>query len=353
MWANRLAHINLARGFRGGERQTELLIRGLAGEGWQQTLVARCGQPLVERCAGIPGLQVTAVSNNIIAALRALGGADLVHAHDGRSLQAALLNRWLRGVPYVVTRRVQKGPVHSYLNRLKYRQAAAIVTLSNAISRSVQALLPESSCIGIPSACSGEAADEQRVVAIRRSIGSDFIVGHVGALDDSAKGQLQIIAVARSMLEQAPEVAFVMVGSGKDEELFKREAAGLPNVYFPGQVDNVADYLEAFDVFLFPSRHEGLGSILLDALAHALPIVATAAGGIPDIVEDGINGYLCAVDDIDALGTAVLALYRDAELAGRIARVNRDKAQQYSPAKMTRRYIEVYRGIMEPAPDRG
>jgi glycosyltransferase involved in cell wall biosynthesis len=137
-----------------------------------------------------------------------------------------------------------------------------------------------------------------------------------------------------------------MVGSGRDEAMLKGMAEGLPNVFFTGQVDNVGDYMAALDVFIYPSRHEGLGSTLLDALEFGLPIVATHVGGIPEIVEDGSNGFLCEVDDIGAMVDAVLALSRDPDLTGRIAAVNRTKAERFSPGRMTDRYADLYQRLL-------
>jgi len=344
--AMRVAHIDLGRGFRGGQRQAELLIRGLAAEGWAQKLVTRRGEPLAERCSGTAGLEVTAVHNNVIAAARALGGADLVHVPEGRSLQAAALNRWTRGTPYLVTRRIQKGPRNSALNRLMYGRAAAVVTVSAAISRSMTGLIPGLECIRIPGACSGFNANAERVQAIRRQAGDRFIVGHIGELDDATKGQRQIIAMAKRMRAHAAAISFLMVGSGKDAGRLMEEAGDLPNVHFAGQVNEVGDYLAAFDLFLFPSRHEGLGSILLDALAGGLPVVATAVGGIPDIIVDGVNGCLCAPDDIEALSAAVLGLFRDRSLRKRFARNNGEKARRYSAGAMTARYADLYTKLL-------
>ena len=74
------------------------------------------------------------------------------------------------------------------------------------------------------------------------------------------------------------------MGEGRDFELFKKLTASLDNITLVGQVENLGSYLKALDVFLFPSRHEGLGSILLDALDFGLPIIATDVGGIPEII---------------------------------------------------------------------
>jgi glycosyltransferase involved in cell wall biosynthesis len=338
----RVAHINLARGFRGGERQTQLLVEGLAGHGWRQKLVARRGEPLAERCQGIDGLELVTVPNNVISAASGLADVDFVHVHEGRAIQAAYLNQKLRGIPYIVTRRVQRGPRHDPLTRAMYRRAAVVAVLSDAIRESMAAL-DDRLILEIVADCSSRLeTNAENVRSLRKRFGEGFIIGHIGELDDSHKGQLQIIATAKRLAGVTPGLTFVMVGSGKDEELLEREANELPNVIFSGQVDNVGDYLAAFDAFLYPSRHEGFGSILLDALVFGLPIIASTVGGIPELLDDGQNGFLCDLDDTEALSEAVLRLNRDRDLRERIGRTNMQKAAAYSENKMTERYIEIY-----------
>ena len=344
-----VAHVNLARGFRGGERQTELLVRGLAAAGWRQRLVARRGEPLAARCADVRGLEVVPVAANVVSAARALGGADLVHVHEARALQAAWLAQLLGGAPYLVTRRVEQGPSHTALNRAMYRRAARIAVLSAAIGRSMAALDPALRVEVIPSAHAALPHDAGRAAELRRSFNGSLVVGHVGALVDSHKGQRQIITLARELAGRVPQVSFVLVGGGPDEAALKAEAAGLANVHFAGEVGDVGNYLAAFDVFLYPSRHEGLGSALLDAMAFGLPIVATRVGGIPEIVGSVTNGFLVEPDDIAALAAAVLSLQADPDLRARIAAANRARAEGYSAGAMTERYINLYRAILPAA----
>jgi glycosyltransferase involved in cell wall biosynthesis len=340
-----LAHLNLARGFRGGERQTELLIRGLAALGWTQRLVVRRGQPLAVRCRGVPGLEIVEAGAGVAGAFLALRGAALVGVHQARATQAAWLNRVIRGVPYVVTRRVQKGPADSFLNRRLYRSAAAIVAISEAVRRALSRLDPLPPVTVIPSASGGLPVKLGNVERLRASFGGDFVVGHVGALDDADKGQLQLIGLARRWQGERPRVRFVLVGSGRDEARFRAAAAGLDNVLFAGQVDNVGDYLAAFDLFAFPSRNEGLGSTLIDALEAGLPVVATAVGGIPELIRDGENGILVKLDDPAALEAAVAAFHADDRLRARVAAANRLRARDFSPATMTGRYERLYRDV--------
>jgi glycosyltransferase involved in cell wall biosynthesis len=200
----------------------------------------------------------------------------------------------------------------------------------------------------VPDATSQFPVDPAAAAAIRNRYGDGLLIGNVAALVDSHKGQLQIIEVARRLGSSHPQLHFVLVGSGSDEVLLRSAAEGLDNLHFTGQVDNVGDYLAAFDVFFYPSRHEGLGSVLLDAMANGLPIVATRVGGIPEIVEDPVNGSLCAVDDLEAQCAAILRLAQDGGLRAGIAAANREKAAGYAPSVMTARYAGLYEQLLVP-----
>jgi len=337
-----VCHVNLAPGFRGGERQTQLLVSALSARGWPQRLIARRGEPLAEACRGLPGLELVECSASRLRASRAMSGVKLVHVHQGRSLAAAALNYRYRGVPYVVTRRVQQGPRHTALNRWMYRHAAAVVTLSSAISASVRELDPQLSPIMVPSARADLRADPAETQRIRERAGRAIIVGHIGALDDAHKGQRQIIRLARELESSVPEIGFVLVGDGPDEKVLRAAAGDLKNVHFAGRVANVGDYLAAFDIFIYPSRHEGLGSVLLDAMAFGLPVIATDIGGIPDIIEDSVNGFLCDVEDIGAMRSRLTALAAGQPLRDRMGSVNREKSRQFSADKMTDSYVKIY-----------
>jgi glycosyltransferase involved in cell wall biosynthesis len=346
MAARLLTHLNLAQGFRGGERQTELLIRGLAAGGWRQRLVVRRGGLLAARVADVPGLEVREAGLGVAGAALGLRDAALVHSHEGRGIQAAWLARVLAGIPYVVTRRVQQGPRLTAANRRFYGAAAAVVALSAAIRHSLAQLDPLLPVEVIPSASSGLAVRPGEPARLRAAFGggrpTPLIVGHVGALVDSHKGQSQLIDVARRLARPCPDLRFVFVGSGPDEARFRAQAAGLANVYFAGHTDAVGDFLAAFDLFVYPSRHEGLGSILLDALEFGLPVVATRVGGIPEIITDGENGILCEAGDLDALERAVRSFHDDAGLRQRVATANRQRAAAWSAAAMTGRYVALY-----------
>lgn len=339
-----LCHINLAHTFRGGERQTELLIRGLASYLPAQRAIVRADRPLAARLQDVPGVDVRAVRGRM-GAVGAAAGSALLHAHETGGAQAAFLRNLISGTPYLITRRVDNVPKSEAFTRFMYRRAAGIAGLSGAIAASLHRYDPELVVRTIPSAASTLTSDPEWVKAFRERFRGKFLVGHVAALDIAHKGQLTLIRAAEALERSHPDVHFILVGSGRDEQKILEAARALSNMTFVGWVNNVGDHLAAFDLFAFPSKREGLGSILIDAMQFGLPIVATSVGGIPDLIVHGHNGILIEEDDSDALADAIARLSSDQPLRDAMARANRLRARQYQPEIMTERYLELYREL--------
>lgn len=340
-------HVNVARNYRGGERQTELLMAELHGRGVEQSLVGRRGSPLSQRIAAA-GMEVRPVAGHLPGVVKALGGADVVHVHEGRSIYAAWLNSVLRGTPYVATRRVNNPIRNHALAHRAYRGASCVAAVAPQVADVVRAFDPAIRTTVIMSASSGLKPDATTARTIRERAGNGFIVGHVGALDNDQKAQDVIIAAARELSGSHPDIHFLLVGGGADEDMLRLLAEGLSNITFTGFVDNVGDYLRAFDVFILPSRREGIGSILLDAMEQGLPVIATPVGGIPRIVQDGENGVLIDVDSPGQLAGAVLRLKGDAKLRARLGASGRRIAVHHTPPQMAQSYLEIYLSIIEP-----
>lgn len=346
-----VCHINLDRGYRGGERQTELLIRELADKGWHQRLVHRRGAVLAERLAGTPGLQLRACGG-LLSAARCLAGADLVHVHQGRAIYPAWLAGIVLGIPYLVTRRVPNPPSSGWLTRKAYRGAQRLVCISSAVAGDLgQALgLSSQAMPVIEDGFLAMRADAQASRLLRRQWGEpDFVVGHVGALDDKHKGQADLIAVARALSASHPQVHFVLVGAGRDEARFREQSQGLANLHLAGFVERVGDYMGAFDLFAFPSREEGMGSVLLDAMDRGLAVVATRVGGIPELVAHGETGLLVEPGQPQALGESIVALYQDPQRRERMGQAGRERSRLFTARVMADRYAELYRDMMEEA----
>jgi glycosyltransferase involved in cell wall biosynthesis len=343
----RIAHVSLARGYRGGERQAELLVRSLSKQGLEQVLVARADCPLAVRLADID-IKVRPCTG-LLSAFRKTQGVDVVHSHEGRGVYAAWLRHETSGTPYIVTRRVNNPISQTWLTRRAYVRASAVASVAADVARIVSEFDNRIASSVIHSSSSGLPADDEIVKSIRASHPGKWIIGNVGALDNAQKGQEYIIEVARRFRDSHPDFVFMLVGGGDDEAMLRALADGLPNVVFEGWVDNVGDYLAAFDLFILPSNKEGIGGILLDAMDRALPIVASRVGGLPEIVRDGDNGILFEPGSPDALQAAILSLYDDPDLRRRIGATGRDFSRNFTADAMAARYLDLYRKAIDAA----
>lgn len=341
-----LCHVNLAKDYRGGERQTELLVLELAARGWQQRLVVRHGQPLAERCADVPDVDIVSTSSNLVAAGRATKGTSLVHAHEARGVYAGWFATKVYGIPSMLTRRVTRTQKASWLRNRAYRSASAVVGVSQAVADQLAASYPDIAPVVIADAHGDLQVEADVATALRARYDGKVLIGHVGSYDHSAKGQLTIIDVASRAATERPDWHFLLLGAGKDEALFRERIGSLENIELVGFVENVGDYLAAFDVFVFPSLHEALGSSVLDAMQFGLPVVATRVGGIPEFVEDGVNGFLVAREAPDELMAGIDRIVGDEELAASMHLANRARAAVYDAAHMADRYEAIYRRLI-------
>jgi glycosyltransferase involved in cell wall biosynthesis len=148
-----------------------------------------------------------------------------------------------------------------------------------------------------------------------------------------------------------PRVKIIVVGKGSLELELDRQARDLKVddlVFFLGFRDDVPRILASLDVFVLSSHLEGLGSSIMDAMASRLPVVATAVGGIPEIVIDHETGLLVPARDPEALAAAIVRLYHDRPLAARFGRRGYEVVHaKFSAEAMAGKVIAVYERIAE------
>ncbi len=147
------------------------------------------------------------------------------------------------------------------------------------------------------------------------------VVGCVGTFKPG-KGQERVVRIMTTVREQIPDAWLAFVGDGPERAGVERlvAEAGLDRVRFLGTVPDARRLYDGFDVLLSASDAEGLPNVVLEAAAAGRPIVASAAGGTPEIVIDGETGLLASVGDEDGLGRALLAVLDDPALAERLGR---------------------------------
>jgi glycosyltransferase involved in cell wall biosynthesis len=143
----------------------------------------------------------------------------------------------------------------------------------------------------------------------------------------------------------------VVIGEGNlhgDLLQLRRELGLEQRVKFLGYLPEAERFLPAFDVFAMSSCMEGLGSIILDAFAAGVPVAATTAGGIPELVRNGETGLLTPVGDASALAASIVRLLDDRVEADQLSqRAKKFVAEEFSVDRMADRYVEVYEKVLK------
>jgi glycosyltransferase involved in cell wall biosynthesis len=161
----------------------------------------------------------------------------------------------------------------------------------------------------------------------------------------SAEKQIDEI---KPVLEAIPEARLAIVGDGPYKEVLQAHFADT-NTHFVGYLQGLelASAYASADAFVFPSRTETLGLVLLEAMAAGCPVVAANSGGIPDIVTDGENGYLFEVDDPNGAVTATKRLLEAKEEREQLRLNARQEAERWGWAAATKHLQSYYRAVVE------
>lgn len=189
--------------------------------------------------------------------------------------------------------------------------------------------------------------EEKAEVRAKYNIGNDMpILLFVGRIDDRRKG-LDVLLKALKIVLKKTDATLVAAGSGKQKP-FRQLSSSLgiaSRVIFTGFVDNVTlqKLYSVCDIYVCPSRLEGFGLTILDAMAAGKPVVATRVGAIPELIEQGKNGFLAQDNNETELATAIIQILDSSSHAEAMGENNRKKAQMhYSWEIAGRRVAEVY-----------
>jgi N-acetyl-alpha-D-glucosaminyl L-malate synthase BshA len=154
------------------------------------------------------------------------------------------------------------------------------------------------------------------------------------------------------LIRRRVRARLILVGDGPDRSGVEQRVAdwGLTDaVTFAGEQQNLVPWLSVADLFLLPSAQESFGLAALEAMACEVPVVASNVGGLPEIVEDGVTGFVSPPDAVDAMAERSIALLTDPALHARIARAAADMVRQrYTTDLVVPLYEEAYRSILAP-----
>jgi glycosyltransferase involved in cell wall biosynthesis len=199
-------------------------------------------------------------------------------------------------------------------------------------------------------------APTEDVEGLRRSLGvqNQAVILAVGRLSSEKGHAILLQAAARlEKMNEAPDFRVVVVGDGPEQENLQRLTARLgigQRIVMAGFQADVRPYYCLSTLLALPSYSEGSPNVVLEAMAAGLPIAATAAGGVPEILEDGVTGLMVTPGDPQAMAEAILRILRDKALASRLAAAARSCAQsKYTPQAYRRSLTEFYLATLEAA----
>jgi len=193
--------------------------------------------------------------------------------------------------------------------------------------------------------------------ATRRELGLNddhLVVGMVANYNRSVKGVGNFLDAIPSIVKEMPSARFLFVGGGDEGNSLRDKARSLgvePYVVFSGFKKDIVPYYEIMDISVLTSFSEGLSMTLLESMAYGIPIVATRVGGNPEVVEEGVNGYLVPVKDPLALVDRIVKLLKDRELRRKMGEEGRLRAERnFHVAGAANRYLEIYKRLGPSVP---
>jgi glycosyltransferase involved in cell wall biosynthesis len=359
-------HLSTAKSWRGGENQIWLLAKGLLARGQKVLVLAPEDAPLHERCAaaGIPTRVLTVRgSMDPLGTLRLYKvlrkeKPDVLHLHDGHAVMAGQIAA--RGMTREKLRVVvHRRTVFALRGRWKYGgRVDRVIAISSAVKdQCVAAGLQQDqirvvySGLDFPPPAENVAVAEFRV-RLKLST-DDFVIAHAAALT-SEKRQLDMIrAVAdvneRLKVHKRPGVHLVLAGTGDQEQILQREAQARGqdgNIHFLGFIKDLRALWASSTIALYASEAEGLCTALIEAQGAGLPALITRAGGMTEVVEDGVSGLVVEIGDVAKMTASILELLDQAELRRKMgvaaAARMRDK---FSASAMVEGIDRVYREL--------
>jgi L-malate glycosyltransferase len=356
-------HIDTARTWRGGQNQVLLTVLGMRALGHRAMLVAHAAGELRQRAKeGLELIPLAPKNEMDLGAAWRLSRAikqlqpDVVHAHDPHGVAMAALalsmSTQLAKPPLVAARRVDFHLKNNALSRWKYRQVDCFICASDAVRRMLVADgVPAARAVTVHEGIDLGHVDAAPPVDLHSELWlphNSPIVGNVAALVPH-KGQRHLIEAAAIVIQKVPDARFVIAGEGELRPALERQIKEHhleKHVFLAGFRPDVLSVHKAFDIFVMSSVTEGLGTSLLDAMACGKPIVATTAGGMPEVVADGRTGLLVPPRDHTTMAEALIKLLTDPALRAEMGAAGLARVRtRFSAERMVQDTLDVYKRV--------
>lgn len=382
-----VAHI-ITRLDRGGSTDNTLLTAlGMDQAHYRVTLIAgltREPPKMLRRLMDRPDIEVRFVPT-LVRAMRPLADLrafweiyricreekfDLVHTHSSK---AGILGRWAawlagcRRIVHTPHGHVFTGYYGSVLSRLfvfaerftaKITDIIITLTTKGIENHLAWRIASGEKFVAVPSGVELESFSPNRDgdrVAARSSLGlplEGLIVGSVGRLD-RVKGYDQLIEASVLVLRRRPDVWFAVAGDGEERMALAEQARSMrvaDRWRFLGWQENLNQVYRAFDLSILPSRNEGMGRTAVEAMACGLAVVATSVGGLPSVIENGVQGLLVPPENPRALADSILQLLEDEDARRKMGAAGPNRARElFSKDAMLEGIERIYNNLLTQA----
>ncbi|HUQ19104.1 MAG TPA: glycosyltransferase family 4 protein [Gemmatimonadaceae bacterium] len=358
MTALKVLHVDSGREWRGGQRQVFLLAQGLRERGHSPIVFAPPDSPLLEKSKSSGLLAESIVirydwdirASLLIREYVRQSRVDIIHAHDARSHAVARVSLiGLSHPPLVVTRRVPFAPKAA---RLKYgNRVTRFIAVSTAVKTAmVDAGIEPTRIVVVHSGVEQPPSNLQpRDWRTELSWPPDAVVcGVVGAMTPE-KGVGELEGIAASLSETSrKQTRILLLGGAKRGRM---TIAGV-EAYSAGFVEDIIPAVAGLDVLWHPSRAEGLGTSVIDAMAVGVPPVAFAVGGLSEVVVNHTSGLLVSPGNTTAFAEAAEQLICNPGLRASLGEQATGRAATFSAAKMTQQTEKVYYELLSRSGNR-
>ncbi len=360
----KILHVSTPQSWRGGEQQLAYLMEELERLGITPLAMTPTGSALSRFCQQKQWQHQTALKKGglPLSFAKALSlyanqkQVNVVHAHDSHAHTACILAAtfWGLKLPVVLSRRVDFPVGQSALSRYKYNhpQVKQILCVSEAIQEIVRPSIQRPERLKV--VYSGVDLQKFPTTApghLRKEFGlsPDIpLIGNVAALADH-KDHFTFLRTAKLLINQGFKAHFFIIGDGElraELEAFSQAENLQEQVTFTGFRANVTELLPELDYFLFTSKTEGLGTSILDAFAAKVPVVATAGGGIPELVKHQETGLLAPVKDADLLAKHLQKLISNDSLRDKLTKNALKWVQKFSKKETARQTLLSYQELL-------
>jgi glycosyltransferase involved in cell wall biosynthesis len=356
-------HVDTGRTWRGGQIQVMHTVLGLRSIGERAAVVAHPNGVLIQRLAEGPDVIPLAPTHEVdLGAAWRLSRVikrlrpDLVHAHDPHAVAMAATALSIASpaprIPLVAARRLELRMARNSFSRWKYSQVDCFIASTRVVAeRLAQDGIRRDRIVVV-----NEGVDVERIERLSPArVHAEFYlptqapgVGNVAALVPH-KGHQHLIEAAALVVRAVPDVRFVIVGDGEMRESLEQQIHHHHlerHVFLAGFRPDAVELTKAFDLFVMSSLTEGMCTPLVDAMAAGRAVVATAVGGIPEVVVDGVTGVLVPPRNPQRFAHEVIRLLNDGSLRSRMgAAAARLARERFTVEQMVAGTAAVYRSL--------